>query len=431
MDKETLKILIIEDNPYDAELEVKELESKGFILDWKRVETQKDFKKALKEKPDLILADYKLPSFSGPEALKIQQELAPNIPLIIITGTVGEEKVVECMKAGAKDYVLKDKLSRLVPVVKRALKEAEERRELIRSEEALKASNQQLSASEQQLRAANQQLSASEQQLRASNQQLIESEQVLKKEKVFSENLLGTANVFILNLDVNANITLFNKFAEKLTGYKREEVLGKNWFDLFIPKRSSSIIPDIFSSVLKGMPEFSSHDNQILCKNGSERLISWKNTVLQNENGEISGIISIGEDITERKQAEEALKENEQLNRTVIENSPVGISVREKNGTLLLSNRAWQKLWGHTEKDMQELQKQRMELEFDASDSYLGVHQADIQKVYEKGGTCFIPEIELKGIESIVCRDSSRLHFITPWQASSLLSELLKNDKLF
>ena len=183
------------------------------------------------------------------------------------------------------------------------------------AEEKLKATNQQLSASEQQLRSANQQLRASnqqltatEQQLRASNKQLTASEKGQKKEKEFSENLLMTANAFILTLELNANITLFNKFAEKLTGYKKEEVLGKNWFDIFIPKSDESLIIDVFSSVLKQMPEFSSYENIILCKSGSERMISWENTVLKDDNKKISGLLSIGIDITERKQAEELLK---------------------------------------------------------------------------------------------------------------------------
>ena len=92
-----------------------------------------------------------------------------------------------------------------------------------------------------------QQLTSIEQQLQATNQQLRINEKELKKEKEFSENLLDTANAFILNLDTNANIMLFNKFAEKLTGYKKGEVLGKNWFDIFIPKSDESAIHDVFS----------------------------------------------------------------------------------------------------------------------------------------------------------------------------------------
>ena len=187
------------------------------------------------------------------------------------------------------------------------------------SEKELRAANQQLTAGEQQLRAANQQLTSSEQQLRAANQQLIASEEGIKREKEFSESLLETANAFILTLDLNANITLFNKFAENLTGYKKDEVLGKNWFELFIPKRKGSVILEVFSNTIKEMLEFSFYENLILCKNGSAKLISWSNTVLKNENGEISGVLSIGKDITERKKAEEELNRNFQQQKLLTE----------------------------------------------------------------------------------------------------------------
>ena len=211
-----------------------------------------------------------------------------------------------------EERILLDNITeRLGRIIER--KKAEE--ELITTNQQLEAANQQLNAynqqlisSEQQLRAANQQLAATEQQLRASNQQLTASEKDLKKEKEFSENLLMTANAFILTLDTNANITLFNKFAEKLSGYTKDEVIGKNWFELFIPKDKDYAIPKVFSNVLNEMPDLSSYENTILCKTGTEKFISWENTIIKNENGEISGVLSIGTDITERKQAEETLK---------------------------------------------------------------------------------------------------------------------------
>jgi putative nucleotidyltransferase with HDIG domain len=140
MEKKPLHLLILEDNPDDAELAVRELEKEGFVVEWNRVETEKDFRKALENPPDLVLADYALPSFNGISALNIHQKLAPEIPLIIISGTIDEEIAVECMKCGAADYVLKDKLFRLGPVVKRALEEAEVHRARRKTEEKLKQS---------------------------------------------------------------------------------------------------------------------------------------------------------------------------------------------------------------------------------------------------------------------------------------------------
>jgi len=135
--KKLLSILILEDNPNDAELAVRQLEREGFSVKWTRVETEKAFREGLKGSPDLILADYVVPSLMGIDALRLKSETAPGIPLIITSGTIGEETAVECMKLGAADYVLKDKLFRLGTAVKRALEEARVYRERRQAEQAL------------------------------------------------------------------------------------------------------------------------------------------------------------------------------------------------------------------------------------------------------------------------------------------------------
>jgi len=101
------------------------------------------------------------------------------------------------------------------------------------------------------------------------------------------------------------------------------------------------------------------------------------------------------QDISERKKAEKSLAESEQLNRTVIEHSPIGISIRDKNGTLLLSNNAWQKLWGLSDNEVSEYHKPRNKLTFDDKDSYLGEHLDNINKVYKTGGEYHIPALRL------------------------------------
>lgn len=144
MKKETLHLLMLKDNPDDAKLAAKALESDEFTIEWKRVDTEESFRKALDEKPDLILADYSLPTFDGMSALKIKEETAPEIPLILISDTIGDDAAVECLKAGATDYVLKDKISRLGQVVKRALEEAETYTKRMRAEEVLLKSEENL-----------------------------------------------------------------------------------------------------------------------------------------------------------------------------------------------------------------------------------------------------------------------------------------------
>ena len=162
MEKKVLNLLILEDNPDDAALAVRELEQEGFTLEWSRVETKKAFRDALDKNPDLILADYKVPSFNGMDALKLQQEIAPEIPLVIVSGTIGEELAVECMKAGALDYVLKDKLFRLGPVIKRALVEAEVYQERKQAEEQLHCAHEELQHAYNRLQQSRVQLVQSE-----------------------------------------------------------------------------------------------------------------------------------------------------------------------------------------------------------------------------------------------------------------------------
>ena len=136
-----LHILHLEDDPRDVELVQETLASDGIACRVERVETEEDFSASLKRGGvDLILADYTLPSFDGISALKIAQRNSPCVPFIFVSGTLGEEIAIEALKIGATDYVSKPRLSRIVPSVRRALREAEERAELLQAEAALRRS---------------------------------------------------------------------------------------------------------------------------------------------------------------------------------------------------------------------------------------------------------------------------------------------------
>ena len=138
-----LCLLILEDDPYDAELEIATLEESGYVCRWQRVETRAEFLARLGTSDyDLILADYRLPAFDGLTALKLVIERDLDLPFILVSGALGEEVAIESLKAGATDYVLKDRLSRLGPVVRRALREKEEQRQRKRAEEAMRKSEQ-------------------------------------------------------------------------------------------------------------------------------------------------------------------------------------------------------------------------------------------------------------------------------------------------
>src|ERR1700722_19694812 len=136
-----LRILSIEDDPKDAELIQDLLATAGIVCEVTRVDTEAALAASIEQGGiDLILADYSLPSFDGISALKFAMKACPEIPFIFVFGTLGEEVAIEALKIGATDYVLKTRLSRLVPSVRRALREATQKVERKRAEEALRQS---------------------------------------------------------------------------------------------------------------------------------------------------------------------------------------------------------------------------------------------------------------------------------------------------
>jgi PAS domain S-box-containing protein len=136
-----LRILSVEDDPKDTELIQDLLETEGIVCEVTRVDTEALLRDLLKQGGiDLILADYSLPLFDGISALKLATKACPDVPFIFVSGTLGEEVAIEALKIGATDYVLKTRLSRLVPSVLRALREATQMAERRRAEEALRQS---------------------------------------------------------------------------------------------------------------------------------------------------------------------------------------------------------------------------------------------------------------------------------------------------
>jgi signal transduction histidine kinase len=135
----SLRLLLLEDNVLDAELSLAELEAAGFRCTWVRVDKEADFRAQLDAAcPDLILADYSLPAFDGVSALDIARESCAHVPFIFVSGALGEELAIETLKRGATDYVLKHRLQRLGPSVRRALREAEDRSARAQLEEQLR-----------------------------------------------------------------------------------------------------------------------------------------------------------------------------------------------------------------------------------------------------------------------------------------------------
>jgi two-component system, cell cycle sensor histidine kinase and response regulator CckA len=138
MSDQALQIIFVEDSRIDMELEEFELRKGGFRFTSRQIETPEELVEALKGcRPDLIISDYSLPRMDGLTALRIAQERCPDIPFIFVSGTLGEERAVQSLQQGATDYVVKERLGRLSPAVRRALQEARERRAHRKLEEQL------------------------------------------------------------------------------------------------------------------------------------------------------------------------------------------------------------------------------------------------------------------------------------------------------
>src|SRR5262245_37376806 len=136
-----LQLLVIEDSTDDTDLLVRKIKGGGYDVHHERVETEATLRVALEgRKWDLVLSDYNMPRLNALRALAIVRERESDLPFLIVSGAIGEETAVEALKAGASDYLMKDKLGRLVFTISRELREAANREKLRRSEERLRQS---------------------------------------------------------------------------------------------------------------------------------------------------------------------------------------------------------------------------------------------------------------------------------------------------
>lgn len=133
-----LKLLIAEDNPIDADLALRQIRHDGFSPDWERIDSEAEYVARLRPELDLIISDYDMPQFTGLRALELLKKSGLDIPFILMSGTIGEDTAVAAMKAGASDYLLKDRLARLGQAIDHALRECHLRKERRQGDEDLR-----------------------------------------------------------------------------------------------------------------------------------------------------------------------------------------------------------------------------------------------------------------------------------------------------
>ncbi|MCD6163782.1 MAG: PAS domain S-box protein [candidate division Zixibacteria bacterium] len=163
------------------------------------------------------------------------------------------------------------------------------------------------------------------------------AEQELQNEREFISSLLDTANSLIVCLDKDARIIVFNKEIEKLTGYKREEVIGKYWPDIFLPEFHHHHKIKDFALWVKKHPR-DKYEGPLVTKTGETKTILWSNSAIFHSGPNEITAIAVGQDITNRKQAKEMLKASEEKYRHLVENSGQPIFSIDKNGVFLMIN---------------------------------------------------------------------------------------------
>ncbi|UCC80075.1 MAG: PAS domain S-box protein [Candidatus Zixiibacteriota bacterium] len=173
----------------------------------------------------------------------------------------------------------------------------------------------------------------------------------LEREKDFVNSLLDTANSMVICLDTDENIIMFNKECEKLTGYKLEEVRGKNWPETFIPEESRRKSDLPFSEWIKIHPE-DRYDAPLMTKSGEIKTILWSNTVFSPKGSDEVIALAIGHDVTEQMKAVKALQESEKHYRAVWDNLPVGICLTDRDGVYRYVNPAYCKIYGYEKEDL-------------------------------------------------------------------------------
>ena len=439
-----LRLLVVEDSPRDAEIAVNEIQRGGFDVTWKRVETAEAMGAALREETwDIIECDYNMPNFSGLDAIALLKETGIDIPLIIVSGTIGEEVAVECMRHGAQDYIMKDNLSRLVPAIERELQEAESRRKCRLAEKALRESEEKyriiaentadqiaildmnlhftyvspnimrlrgLTVDEAMAQTLEQVLTPEsiklgltvfeeEMQLEASGKadpyrtrilevneykkdgsiicvevnfsflrdndgkpiEIImvsrditerkEAEQELRNSEEKYRSILETMQESYFEVDYAGSLTFFNDSLCRLLGYSKEELMGMNNRQ-YTDKEHSKKLFQVFNEVYNTGKTTEGFDWQIIRKDGTERYVEASVSLQKDSSGKPIGFRGIARDVTERKQAEEALRASEELFRNYLEYAPDGVYTNELNGTFLYGNRRCEEIIGYKREEL-------------------------------------------------------------------------------
>ena len=183
-----------------------------------------------------------------------------------------------------------------------------------------------------------------------------QTEHSLQVEKDTAQRYLDVAGVMLLIIGTDQKVTLINRKGSELLGYKEAEIIGRNWFDAFVPPTERESLRQGFERLMAGQEEFPAYfQNPVLTSSGEERLIAWHNTILRDEAGNITATLSSGEDITTQRRAEERLLQREEQLRLTLEHAPIGILTAGLDGRLLSVNPTLCNILGYTADELAHL----------------------------------------------------------------------------
>ena len=252
-----LHVLFVEDSENDLKLLLEELHQKGYEAVYERVQIPAELTSALDRHPwDVVLSDYALPQFSGPDALKLLREKGLDVPFIVVSGTYGEEAAVDMMKAGANDYIVKNNLSRLVPAIERELEAAQTRRARARAEDAMQ----------------------------------------------FLAAIVESTEDAVYGKDLNGVVISWNKAAERIFGYTAGEIIGHS-VSILYPVDHRDELEDIMERIQRGQ-RVGLYETMRLRKDGRFIPVSVTVSPVKDSRGKVVGGSAISRDITLRKRDE-------------------------------------------------------------------------------------------------------------------------------
>src|SRR5262249_13730591 len=269
-------ILLLEDDPHDAGLIKELLEADHLNCRISRVQSRNEFLAALKSGEfDLILSDHKLPSFDGISALNLSLNIRPDLPFIFVSGTLGEEAAIEALKIGATDYVLKTRLSRLVPAVQRALGQASDRAARKRAEGALRRTETEL------------------------------------------RDVIKAIPAIAFTAEPDGSNVWINRQWVEFTGLSGEETLGSGWQSAVHPDDLTEHTAKWHRAMASGQPF--ENEARYRSARGEYRWFLARAVPLRDEQGGILKWYGILTDITERKSAEERLRVQHRVGQLLAE----------------------------------------------------------------------------------------------------------------